>query len=197
MPRAGIALELYGLYEEKKLNHAEMHRRWEEMTGHASMDSTPKGGDMNRLKWVGPHLLRDYLGGLLAMTGNVWPPSRPGVYAVSKELWTGQPSSGPVLYTGGTGNLLNRIADLIRDVLGFYGPVENGTGWVGQHSGGQLLWAYCDKHGFPVGDLVIGWAATSVPCHWCMEAEIARLLKPSENRRTGGRKCCCCPPEAA
>jgi hypothetical protein len=34
-----IALELYGLYEEKKLTHAEMHRRWEELTGHASMDS--------------------------------------------------------------------------------------------------------------------------------------------------------------
>jgi hypothetical protein len=34
-----IALELYGLYEESKITHAEMHGRWEELTGHASLDS--------------------------------------------------------------------------------------------------------------------------------------------------------------
>jgi len=34
-----IALQLYSLYEEKKITHAEMHVRWEELTGHASVDS--------------------------------------------------------------------------------------------------------------------------------------------------------------
>jgi hypothetical protein len=34
-----IALELYDLYEEKKISHAEMHARWEKLTTHASLDS--------------------------------------------------------------------------------------------------------------------------------------------------------------
>jgi hypothetical protein len=34
-----IALRLYALYEEKKITHAEMHLQWEELTGHASVDS--------------------------------------------------------------------------------------------------------------------------------------------------------------
>jgi hypothetical protein len=34
-----VAQELYALYGEKKISHAEMRRRWEELTGHASMDS--------------------------------------------------------------------------------------------------------------------------------------------------------------
>lgn len=147
---------------------------------------------MDRLNWVGPFVLGDYLGQLLAMTGTVWPPGRGGVYVVTAQPWTGRPSPGHVLYTGGTGNLLNRIADLIRDVLGFYGQTEDRPGWVGKHSGAQTLWEDCHQHGFPIGRLLIAWASTSDPCHWCMEKELARLLKPSKNKRMG-RSTCCCP----
>ena len=38
---------------------------------------------------------------------------------------------------------------------------------------------------------MIGWAVTSCPCHWCMERELARLLKPSLNKRTGISRCYC------
>jgi hypothetical protein len=113
------------------------------------------------------------------------------VYVVTTRSWTGQPTPGHVLYTGGTGNLLNRIADLIRDVLGFYGEFEDGPGWVGKHSGAQTLWQHRHDQGEQVGELLIGWAATSDPCHWCMEKKLARLLKPSKNKRTGRRTCCC------
>jgi len=147
---------------------------------------------MNRLQWVGPFVLRDYLGGLLSMTLNVWPPARPGVYVVSSQPWTGRPVEGVVLYTGATKNLLDRMGNLIRDVLGFYGPVEDAPDeWVGKHSGAQTLWQYCRDRGEPVGDLVIGWAATASPCQWCMEKEVAGLLKPTLNKRTGIKTCCC------
>lgn len=33
--------------------------------------------------------------------------------------------------------------------------------------------------------MLIGWAITSCSCHWCMEKELARLLRPSLNKRTG------------
>jgi hypothetical protein len=75
------------------------------------------------------------------------------------------------------------------------GPVVDGPGWVGKHGGAQATWESCCQQGEQVGDLVIGWAVTSCPCHWCMEKEIARLLKPSLNKRTGSRKCCCRPVE--
>jgi hypothetical protein len=71
--------------------------------------------------------------------------------------------AGPVLYTGATGNLLDRIGNLIRDVLGFYGEVEDGLGWVGKHSGAQSLWEDCRQHGRPVGQLVIGWGGNVPP----------------------------------
>jgi hypothetical protein len=150
---------------------------------------------MNRLLWVGPFVLRDYLLGLLDMTCAVWPPAGPGVYAVTAQPWTGRPAVGQVLYTGASGYMLNRIADFVRDVLGFYGPSDDGLRWVGRHSGAQTLWEYCDAHGLNVGQLLIGWAATSDPCHWCTEKEIARVLKPLLNKRTG-KKTCCCPVQA-
>jgi hypothetical protein len=146
---------------------------------------------MDRLQWVGPFVLRDYLGELLAMTGTVWPPVRAGVYVVTSQPWTGRPSPGHVLYTGGTGKLRHRIGDMIRDVLGFYGEPDDGLDWAGAHSGAQTLWEGCHQDGFPVGQLLIGWAATSDPCHWCTEKELARLLNPSKNKRTGRSTCWC------
>lgn len=146
---------------------------------------------MDRLQWVGPFVLKDYVASLLDMTGKVWPPSRPGVYVVTSESWMNRPQEGNVLYTGATKNLLDRIGNLIRDTLGFYGEIEDGPGWVGKHSGAQTLWQCCHDQGKPVGHLVIGWAATSIPCHWCVEKELARALTPCLNKRTGVSTCCC------
>jgi hypothetical protein len=94
---------------------------------------------MDNVSWNRPLVLHDYLALLLSMSGP-WPPSRPGVYVVTERLWMGRPSAQTgVLYTGGTKNLLDRIGNLIRDVLGFFGEVEGGPGWVGKHSGAQSL----------------------------------------------------------
>jgi hypothetical protein len=147
---------------------------------------------MKRLKWVGPFVLRAYLSSLLDMTGKLWPPSKPGVYVVTKQLWTGKPTAGNVLYTGASKNLLDRIGNFVRDILGFHGCAEDGSQWVGNHSGAQALWKVCYEDSFPVGQLHIGWAATSSPCHWCTEKELATLLKPTANQRLG-RSTCCCP----
>jgi hypothetical protein len=147
---------------------------------------------MKSLKWDGPFVLRQYLTAMLDMQGT-WPSLAPGVYVVTMKPWKKHPTSddGPV-YVGGTGNLLERIGNFMADVLGFYGEGKDGTSWVGRHSGAQSLWKSCHDEKKKVGDLVLGWAPTSIPCHWCMERDVFKLLNPKENRkRRVGRQCCC------
>jgi hypothetical protein len=147
---------------------------------------------MNSLLWQGPFVLRDYLGLLLNMEAPSWPRSGAGVYVVTRHLWQGRPTAAAhVLYAGGTGNLLERLGNLVADALGFFGHREGGKGWVGRHGGAQKLWCYCDREKVGVGDLALGWAATTVPCQWCIEGQLLDRLQPALNDRSVSRPCCC------
>src|SRR5437763_15429756 len=111
---------------------------------------------MHDLKFVGPFRLRDYINDLLAIRIPNPLPIRPGVYIVTEQPWTGWPSPGQVLYVGGTDKLLERVADLIIDLLGFFDGGD-GRPWVGHHTGGQSCWRYCNDNHKQVGELFIAW----------------------------------------
>lgn len=152
---------------------------------------------MNNLIWSGPHRF-DGLVKLLLTTpddASIWPRSRPGVYVIASEPWESAPSKGIVLYTGGTKNLLHRIGNVVRDLLGFFAEIEDDPQkrWVGTHTGAQAAWNRCSNLGKPVGELILGWAVTSEVCHWCSEREIAELFDAPLNKRAANGTCCCNP----
>src|SRR4051812_28874785 len=101
---------------------------------------------MSQLRWKGPYVLKEYVATLLAMQSRDWPPSQAGVYVVALQSWSARPSrEAQVLYVGASANLLDRIGNFMRDILGFYGG--GGSRWTGAHSGAQKLWESCDKKG--------------------------------------------------
>lgn len=146
---------------------------------------------MSGSNWSQPQTLREFIAKLLEGHTSIWPPSTPGNYGVGLRPWKERPTDEPLLYSGGSTNLLNRIGDLLRDILGCYGSVIGGPGWVGRHSGAQHIRQWCLEQGFPLGDLRITWAPSTDICPWCVEAHMLKADKPSLSRQRGRRKCCC------
>src|SRR5262249_21196087 len=144
--------------------------------------------------------LGQWVGSFLDMTGGDWPPERPGVYVVSLEKWQRCPSEQEkILYVGCSQNLLERIGDLVQVLLGFYNSPE-GPKEVGRHTGWKIREYSCNKphiRQYKVANLFLGWAATSVPCHSCVETDLVSILKPDKECQAGySRPPCYCPVNA-
>jgi hypothetical protein len=171
-----------------------------------------EGIPMIELTWDGSYRIEPWLNGIMSyrpdQTGDAnWPPSRQGVYVVTAAEWSANPwnvTNDELLYVGGGRNLLHRIGQLVRDLLGFCGPSDDGGRYAGSHIGGEKLWCYCNltdakwrelnTKGFQLEDLYIGWAVTSKPCHTCVESDLLLHHRGVLNqRKTAGTKCCCTP----
>lgn len=135
--------------------------------------------------------LQQIVTGLMAGNQSLLPPSFPGNYCVEMQPSVQLPTDRLLLYCGGTSNLLNRFGDFLRDILGCYGAVIGGPGWVGRHSGAQYIRGWCLERGISLGDLWITWARSTDVCPWCVEAQMFQRDKPSLSRQRGRRKCCC------
>jgi len=153
--------------------------------------------ESDKLTWAGPFAVREWITSFLDRSDCDWPPEVPGVYAVSLEKWQERPSeSNTILYVGCSENLLGRVGDLVSVLLGFY---DSGAGAkpIGRHSGWKIRKFCCASphvRSIMIGDLFFGWAATSVPCHSCIETELVQRLKPEKECQAGtSRVACCCP----
>ncbi len=144
---------------------------------------------MDELQWSSPVILRDWLMALLVRRGPL-PPAKPGVYVVTLSGWTGSPSieAGP-LHVGGSGVLLERFMNLVPALLGFYATDP----WIGRHYGGRKVREYCRKKRKQVGDLILSWAPTSLPCCWCVERILIDSLTPLLVERVPTK--CYCPED--
>jgi hypothetical protein len=98
----------------------------------------------------GPFQIQTYLDNAISCE-LVWldrsPRERDAVYLVSEREWQAQPDeTAHILYVGGntgtSSGFATRIGDLIAELLGFYGEP------TGHHSGGQILWGWCDHQRF-------------------------------------------------
>ncbi len=134
----------------------------------------------NRARWVGPFRLRDYLERCIDPRQE-WPPETAGVYLVSRDPWTKEPSAAcRVLYVGSNPRVptlfRQRIGYLVKDMLGLWGDV------AGSHSGGISLWKWCFKKRVHPLDLYLGWI-TGIDCGRSTEADLYARLRPELNRK--------------
>jgi hypothetical protein len=144
---------------------------------------------MSLPKLVGPYQVGEFIGQALAMQmhPNKRLPLRPGIYIVTREKWEvgGWPQPGRVLYVGQTDNLLQRLAQLVVDLLGFFGEEQReGEEWLREvyhNPGGWKSRLYCAKQAIPVGALFVGWAETSDPV--ACETQLITDLRPLLNGR--------------
>jgi hypothetical protein len=107
-----------------------------------------------------------------------------------------------LLYVGSGRNILQRIGQLVQDMLGFCGESEDGGRYAGSHSGGEKLWCYCNRinekykslntREIRTQDLYIGWAITMNPCHTCIEAAMLSRHKGVLNTKSKPETKCCC-----
>lgn len=166
---------------------------------------------MEKLLWSGPFRFGDWIQAIIAYRhpgddqSPAWPPSRQGVYAVTAASWIKEPFCLPapdLLYVGSGRNVLQRVGQLVQDLLGFCGPSEDGGRYAGSHEGGENLWCYCNQTNdiykslntkkIRTQDLYIGWAVTLNPCHTCTEAVLLMHHKGILNKKNKpGTKCCC------
>jgi hypothetical protein len=83
------------------------------------------------MPWIGPHKLRSYLDRIGGVPDPDLPPEIPGLYVVTEQTWTAQPSrSAGALYVGKSGVLRARIGEFVSSACGFHGT------YAGRHSGG-------------------------------------------------------------
>ena len=132
------------------------------------------------------------------------------MYVVTGADWKDLPwnvAEGQLLYVGGGRNILQRIGQLIQDLLGFCGESQDGGRYAGSHSGGEKLWCFCNEYGdlyksalsknkqeVNTKDLYIAWAVTSKPCHTCIEADLLKHHKGILNTKDKPDTKCCCSP---
>jgi hypothetical protein len=129
-------------------------------------------------RWMGPFRVGDYLDHAVSrdpVWKDRWPPAGNGVYLVSRDTWTGQPTeaSCPLYIGGNTGTstrFCTRIGDLIADLFGFF------DGDTGHHSGGQKLWRWCDHHQVPPASLFLAWASAG-DAAWCARCAEGTLFE--------------------
>lgn len=100
-----------------------------------------------------------------------WPPPGDAVYLVSRYQWSRSPTAAaePLYIGGNTGasrRFCTRVGDLVADMFGFSG------GGTGHHTGGQLLWKWCDANRVHPGDLWLGWATSRRWCGRCAETAL-------------------------
>jgi hypothetical protein len=129
------------------------------------------------MEWIGPftinHLLDDF---------SIRPPEDKGIYVISKESWSQQPTPDcQPLYigsnTGASKRFRTRIGDLIADMFGFFVLDTHG-----HHSGGKSLYGFCEKNNLNPKNLYIAWIA-NCNCVRCAENEVFDRLRPRFNKR--------------
>ncbi len=173
-----------------------------------------------KLKWEGPYRFGKWIQDIVNYdfptdpNTNFWPESRQGVYVITGVDWKDLPwnvPDGQLLYVGSGRNILQRIGQLVQDLLGFCGESQDGGRYAGSHSGGEKLWCFCNQYGTKYGalsnshtpmsklrvktkDLYIAWAVTSEPCHTCTEAALLEQHKGELNDRDKPDTRCCCSP---
>jgi hypothetical protein len=138
----------------------------------------------NKVCWVGPFRLRDYLE-MAADPKQVRPPEYKGVYILSQRPWVGVPTKDDsILYVGGNttewGYFRRRVGDLVADVLGFFNKE------FGHNPGGQSAWRFCRRNHLKPLDLYLGWVE-GVHCPMCAEKEVYEKLGSALGRRAPPR----------
>ena len=131
------------------------------------------------MKWIGPYTIDELLDSA-QVTSAPHPPETDGVYFVSRDRWTGWPSSDCIpLYvgsnTGKSKRFRTRIGDLIADMFGFFGAE------TGHHSGGRTLHEYCKENGLNPKRLYLAWVK-ECGCMRCAENELFDQLQPRLNK---------------
>jgi len=135
--------------------------------------------EVRQMKWIGPYTIDELLDSCLAPS-HPRPPESNGVYLISQNSWSGQPTQDCVpLYvgsnTGKSERFRTRIGDLIADMFGFFGDE------TGHHSGGQSLHRYCTENQLNPKKLYIGWVEKCA-CSRCTENKLYDQLHPLKNK---------------
>ena len=130
------------------------------------------------MPWIGPYTFGQLLSGLEQPR----PPEANGVYLVSLESWSLEPTQEcKPLYVGTNTRNVNRfrtrVGDLVADLLGFFVSGPNG-----HHSGGQTLHKYCEENAVNPNDLYIRWLS-DCDCPTCKEGEVYDKINPSLNKK--------------
>ena len=135
----------------------------------------------NKREWVGPFLVRDLLAH--SIDDSVPPPPEHGsAYLVSKNAWSGTPTSrcAPLYVGGNTGQSARfraRLGDGLADAFGFWVPRP------GHHSGGESVHRWCRDNRINPLSLYRAWVAR----YRCLEVDLVRSLSPILNRKNPAR----------
>lgn len=141
-------------------------------------------------RWRGPFQIREYLDNAVSRDATWqerWPQASGGVYLVSREGWSGEPTIAcrPLYIGGNTGasqRFCTRVGDLVADMFGFF------DGNTGHHSGGQKLWHWCNENQVRPADLFLGWASgdDSDWCARCAEVALFDMFPIVDSPRSAG-----------
>jgi hypothetical protein len=138
------------------------------------------------MAWSVPYRIGDYLSDPISRI-RLRPPTDNGLYVVSLRPWqnAAPQQTDAVLHVGQSGNLRQRLGQLIGDCFGYTGD-NPAYGDSYYHSGGHRIWHHCMQHSINPADLFLGWCLLPV-CLDCGEIGFFRDLTPLLGRGVPSR----------